>query len=646
MAGVYTVITIVLTWPLLEVIGHEVPSDLGDPLFNCWVLNWTGGQVLRFLHGDWHALALYWQGNIFYPAPYTLAYSEHLTPQMLSILPVLGATHNIVLCYNLALLSTFVLSGLGTYLLVRDLTGRPLAAFLAGLAFAFAPYRLDQYGHLEVVSSQWMPFALLGLRRFFVSGRLTPLAWGCAALAAQALSCGYYLAYFPPFVVAYCLYEMISRGQLRSWRTWRALVAGGIATACVIGPFVAVYFHARAVADIGVRPYAEIEALSADSHAFVTVSDRSRLLHDVMHGMPRAEGFGFPGFTILAFGVVAVAVSAWRAVRAARRAPRLVARWRLAIVGLLVAIGAALVYECGTIFVHGFFDASFGGDYSPIHNAGRAINQIVLVMALLLCAWPAARRWARGTPGSDVAFVAWAALAAAWMSMGPMMHAVGVRIGKGLYNVFYEYVPGFNGLRVTTLNFMLVALFLAVLAGLGAAALLERWRRIGAAIVIVGMIGIGAEYWDVPIALNSSLPSGSFLPAPTVLRSGDALSPAYQAVAALPDGAVLFEFPFGEPAYDIQYTFYAGYHRKPIVNGYSGYFPETYRRFLGTLSYMPSGDDAWRLFRLSGATHVIVHESAYPDYDGAQVSAWLTAHGAELVLVAGGDSLFRLPAPR
>ena len=30
---------------------------------------------------------------------------------------------------------------------------------------------------------------------------------------------------------------------------------------------------------------------------------------------------------------------------------------------------------------------------------------------------------------------------------------------------------------------------------------------------------------------------------------------------------VVIEFPFGEPAYDIMATFYAGYHRKPLVNG-------------------------------------------------------------------------------
>src|SRR5262249_9188623 len=142
-------------------------------------------------------------------------------------LPVYAATHNILFSYNLLLLGTIVLSGLGMYLLVRELTDQPVAAFLAGLAFAFAPYRIDQFAHIEVLSSQWMPFALYGFRRFFVTGRLRPLAGGAVALLAQGLSCGYYLAYFTPFAVAYCLYEMATRRLLGDGRTWRALIGAG-----------------------------------------------------------------------------------------------------------------------------------------------------------------------------------------------------------------------------------------------------------------------------------------------------------------------------------------------------------------------------------------------------------------------------------
>src|SRR3954466_5470220 len=267
VAALYVIVALAMTWPLIRVITRQVAGDTGDTLFNCWVLLWTSGQVLRALTGDVAALGDYFNGNIFYPARLTLAYSNHLTPQMLQALPVLASTGNIVLAYNLLFLGTIVLSGLGMYLLVRELTDQPAAAFLAGLAFAFAPYRLDQYVHLEVLSSEWMPFALFGLRRFIATGRRLPLVAGTAAVVVQALSCGYYLAYFAPFVVAYCLSELALHNRLRDGATWRALIGAGAIALIVVGTFSWPYAEVRRRGDVGVRGRAEIEHFSADTHA-------------------------------------------------------------------------------------------------------------------------------------------------------------------------------------------------------------------------------------------------------------------------------------------------------------------------------------------------------------------------------------------
>ncbi len=108
----------------------------------------------------------FWNANIFHPDPLALALSEHLFGQTLQILPVYWLTGNIILCYNLLFISTFALSAFGTYLLVRDLTGDRRAAFIAGLVYGFLPYRIASVPHVQVMSSQWMPFALYGLNRF------------------------------------------------------------------------------------------------------------------------------------------------------------------------------------------------------------------------------------------------------------------------------------------------------------------------------------------------------------------------------------------------------------------------------------------------------------------------------------------------
>ncbi|MSO49209.1 MAG: hypothetical protein EXQ49_04805, partial [Acidobacteria bacterium] len=304
-ALLYLGITCALTWPLATVMHKEIAADMGDPVFVSWVLLWTSGQVLAFLSGDLSALSRYWQGNIFYPEPLTLAYSEHFTAQMLQALPVLATTDNVVLSYNLLFLSTFVLSGLGVFLLVRDITGRPIAAFVAGLAFAFAPYRIDQLSHLQVLSSQWMPFALCGFRRYFETGRRRALVGGSAALIAQNLSCGYYVMFFSPFVAAYVLYELAARKRLRDWATWRALGLAGIVVALVTLPFLTPYLEVRN-SGVGVRSLGEMTSFSADVHGFATASERLKLWGTRLVAFPKPEGQGFPGFAILTLALVGI----------------------------------------------------------------------------------------------------------------------------------------------------------------------------------------------------------------------------------------------------------------------------------------------------------------------------------------------------
>src|SRR5215218_7190711 len=123
----YLLVTLALTWPVAAGLTRDIPGDFGDPLFTSWVMAWDATHLGR----GW------WDANIFAPHPLALAYSEHFLPQGLQALPVYLATHNPLLGYNLVFLSTFVLSGLGMFLLGRELTGSAPAGFVAGLAFAF-----------------------------------------------------------------------------------------------------------------------------------------------------------------------------------------------------------------------------------------------------------------------------------------------------------------------------------------------------------------------------------------------------------------------------------------------------------------------------------------------------------------------------
>ena len=44
-AGLYLLLTIALTWPLLLHPGSRVPNDLGDSLLNMFLLAWNAHEV-------------------------------------------------------------------------------------------------------------------------------------------------------------------------------------------------------------------------------------------------------------------------------------------------------------------------------------------------------------------------------------------------------------------------------------------------------------------------------------------------------------------------------------------------------------------------------------------------------------------------
>lgn len=642
VTALFAVITVAATWPLATVLGTEIAWDLGDPVFNCWIMMWTGGQVLRFITGDWSALGDFWNGNIFYPERLTIAYSEHLTPQMLQILPVYALTGNMVLCYNLLFLSAIVLSALGMYLLIRELTGQPLAAFVAGVAFAFSPYRVDQFAHLQVMSSQWMPLALYGFRRYFTGGHLRALIGATTAVVVQVLSCFYFLFFFAPFAAAYCLYEMVVQRRWRDSRVWVRLSIAGIVALLVIAPFLLPYMKVRDVAGMGVREAKEIATFSADTWALATASENLTFWGPRLQTFPRPEGDGFPGFTILLLGLAGIAVVAGKAAAHARAtSPGPSPSWRRAsgvvVLGLIVVAAAVWI----AIFVNGPTIIRPFGLRIPL----RDLQQISLETAAVLgiaALYPFTRRFMRGVPGSASGFLVVGWIGAVLLAFGPVIRAHGNVIGPGPYVWLLDYVPGFNGMRVPARFMMVATLFLTALGGIAMAALAARWRRVAYVIAVLAIGGILTESAVTPFITNKRLWVEHFDLAPRHLATEATMGAVYEKVRDLPTGTVLAEFPYGSPPFDIQATFYAGLHGKPLVNGFSGFFPKRYLDRIPSLGWDPDRATAWQTLVDSGATHVVVHEAAYFDDKGAGISNWLRNSGAREIAVNGTDRLFAL----
>jgi len=238
----FLLLTVAITWPLGADPAHTLASDYGDPLFACWIIGWVADHVTRGLAGNLAALRSFWDANIFFPEPNTLAFAEHLFTETVQVLPIYWATGNLLLCYNISFLLSFVLSGLGAQLLVRDLTGSVLAGFAAGVFFAFNEYRLSyEVSHLQTLSNHWMPFALLGLHRYIATGSRRALIGGTAALVALNLSAGLHLLYGGPFVAAFVLADLVWHQKTRALRVWLDLGAAAATTIVLTVPFYLPY---------------------------------------------------------------------------------------------------------------------------------------------------------------------------------------------------------------------------------------------------------------------------------------------------------------------------------------------------------------------------------------------------------------------
>jgi hypothetical protein len=276
---------------------------------------------------------------------------------------------------------------------------------------------------------------------------------------------------------------------------------------------------------------------------------------------------------------------------------------------------------------------------------------LVLALALafvLLWKRPYQRRERETHPGLPWAFYAVAAAVAAVLAMGPHITVRGAVVAPGPYAWLMDYVPGFDGLRVPARHVMLVTLFLAVLAGFGASELLARARRFGTALIIVAGAFILVEAWPRDFVTNERIGVEEHLAlTPRQLHVGRRLPPIYKTIRALDEGVVLIEFPFRSPAWDLQAVFYAGYHRQHLINGYSGFFPESNAE-LGEMLDRFLGDPpaAWEALLGSGATHALVHEAAFPGPSQKVVTNWLLAAGAKEILVDGTSGARRRSSTR
>jgi hypothetical protein len=637
VALVYVALSVILTWPLVLGLGSDVPGDFGDSLLNMWILAWGADHLPRLLVGS-ISWTEFWSANIFHPDPLALALSEHLFGQTLQILPVYWLTGNIILCYNLIFISTFALSGFGTYLLVRDLTGDRRAAFIAGLVYGFLPYRIASVPHVQVMSSQWMPFALWGLNRFVTTGSRRALVGGTGALVMQNWSCGYYLLYFAPFVPLFVLHRMWTLGTLGTRGTWAGLMVAALGTLGLSLPFLLPYSEVQRMFGFE-RTFGEVVLYSANVWSYITASENLTLFGKALRYFPHGEGETFLGFIPWLLALVALSSLVWHRSAEKNSSVPSVPPWRTYVTAFLWLAVITQFIAVVSVFLFGGFELGPISARTP----QRLVMQFAIVLVLLLVVSPRARVHIARICRSPIAMAFAATVLAMWLSLGPIPKAGDSLVsGLGLYNVLYDYVPGFNGVRVPARYAMIAGLFLAIAAGYGA----KQFFRFPFSVFLFPLTAllILAEGAAIPMELNRTW-GGSEATPPARVVPASQTAPVYARIAALPAGTAITEFPFGDPAWEIRYVYYASTHWKPITNGYSGNFPPRYKERVARLQRIKTNpEEAWTSLKDSGSTHVVIHRNAFANAaDADTVEAWLKERGAsEVERFSDGDILLKL----
>lgn len=236
--GLFVVLATVHTWPLVTDPGHLTRHDNRDTMLNEWIVAWVAHQAPR------NPLHLF-DGNIFFPERYTLAYSEAMLPQAALATPIFALGGSPVLAYSLLLLAGFALTGWSLCLVVRRWTGDWVAGVVSGAIFAFSAHALTRIPHLQAQHVEFLPPALLALDALL----LQPSGRRAAKLAAWSVlqaTTSVYLLVLTFFAIA--------AGILARPQDWlgerfvpfaRALAMAAGLSALVLVPFLLPYYHAN-----------------------------------------------------------------------------------------------------------------------------------------------------------------------------------------------------------------------------------------------------------------------------------------------------------------------------------------------------------------------------------------------------------------
>ncbi|HEV2884497.1 MAG TPA: hypothetical protein VGW36_06535, partial [Pyrinomonadaceae bacterium] len=230
----FCLFTALLTWPYVTRLRDAV-VDPGDPYLVAWILWWDFHQTFTDPLNLFHT-------NVFYPYRYTLAFSEHSYGIALLFFPLFALGLRPLTVHAVAMFFGFVTSGYGAFRLGRTLTGSYGVAWVAGIIFAFVPYRFHLMSQVTYLFSPWIPLLFEALVLFVRVRSRRRATWLGIALFMSGLTA---ISWFTLSLLPFALSAALLLTRYRLWQErafWlRSAAALGLAAMALL-PFMAPYY--------------------------------------------------------------------------------------------------------------------------------------------------------------------------------------------------------------------------------------------------------------------------------------------------------------------------------------------------------------------------------------------------------------------
>jgi len=545
----FCAMTAVVTWPYVTRLRDAV-VDPGDPYLIAWILWWDYHQTFTDPLNLFHA-------NIFYPYRYTLAFSEHSYGIAMLFFPLFALGFRPLTVHAVAMFFGFAASGYGAFRLARTLTGSYGVAWVAGIIFAFIPYRFNMLSQLAYLFSPWVPLLFEALVLFVRERTRKRAVWLGVAFFMLGLTT---ISWFTLSLVPFALSAALLLTRYRLWRERAFWVRSGAAlglAALALMPFMAPYYLVSKLYGF-TRRIEDVKSESAWPVHWFSVEVRNKFWSSFGSNLHEGWKFKlFPGLLPILLSLASVLLvepfkrPSYPTDVSATRKRRLV--W----------FDAFIVFAfVSSVFAIGFDGTpAFRGIFNYVTSERALAALLVACIARLCVAYPAVLpigenrnliETLRSPRRSDAYW-----LGLLWVIVG-FCYSLGWNFF--FYRILYDVLPLFKSMRVVTRGAMIAYLGLAILAGLGAQRLAEliaqRWPRVEPkAVYAAACLVLLFELNAAPLKFMR----GDVFPDAVTLRLKD--TPMRGGIVVLPAGG----------GFNHRHILRAADHAKPLIVGTSGF---------------------------------------------------------------------------